>query len=183
MTALFSKGVIDMAFRLPENLVEVKQQYQVVGSSSISALEESVPHSSRMLVGLTFAERYEGFEADCERANERLSQQEGLYPWPEYPAFVTPDPDGEPVAWITYQSSPAWFIPILVILGGFILLPIVSMLGFWITEKIWPGVGDLVSLAVLLGMGWLIYSIVKSPEAKEVAKEVIPTVVEKKRLK
>ena len=169
-----------MAFRLPVNL-EIGQ-YQAVGSSSISALEESVPHSSRMLVGLVFSNRYDGFEADCERANVRLSQEEGLYPWPEYPAFVTPDPDGEAVAWITYQSSPAWFIPILVKLGSMFLLPIVSMLGFFVTEKIWPGVGDLVSLAVLMGIGWLIYSIVKSPEVKEVAKEVVPVIVEKKRL-
>jgi hypothetical protein len=181
MAALASKGVISMAFRLPANL-ELGQHYQAEGSSSISALEESLPHGSRMLVGLTFTERYDGFEADCERANERLLQQEGLYPWPEYPQqFVTPDPDGEPVAWVHYQSSPAWFVPILVILGGIFLLPVFTTIGFWITEQIIPGIGPIITLTVLVGVGVLIYNLVK--EFTPVAKEVVPAVVERKLLK
>jgi len=128
-----------MAFRLPPNL-EVERSYGLLTSDAVTALEESLPSSSRMLVGLVFSERYEGFEADCERANEELLKVEGLSAWPDYPRFVTPDPDGEPVAWVTYQSSPVWWTWIVGILAGIFLLPIVGILPFWIIEKIFPGV-------------------------------------------
>ena len=46
-----------MAFRLPETLV-AGQLYQ----GDVTAFESSLPQHSRMLVGLVFAERYDGFE-------------------------------------------------------------------------------------------------------------------------
>ena len=101
-----------MAFRLPTNL-GIGRQYQVASPISVTALEESLPADSRLLVGLVFSERYEGFEEDCLRAEAALQGQPGLSMWPELDHFITPDPDGEPIAWVSYQSSPAWWTIIL----------------------------------------------------------------------
>jgi len=138
-----------MAFRLPANLA-VGQQYTAVSPGDVTALEEALPANSRMLVGLVFAERYEGFEDDCERAEAALQAEAGLAPWPEYQRFVTPDPDGEPIAWVSYQSSPAWWTVILVILGGIFLLPIISVLPLWIIEKMFPGVTEMITMVIML---------------------------------
>ena len=146
-----------MAFRLPANLA-VGRQYTAVSPSDVTALEESLPADSRLLVGLVFSERYEGFEEDCLRANDRLFRllaEPGLSPWPEYPQqFVTPDPDGEPIAWIHYQSSPVWWTWLLVILGGVFLLPIVSVLPVWIIDLMFPGFVETITMIVgLMVMG------------------------------
>ena len=138
-----------MAFRLPTNLA-VGQQYTAVSPGDVTALEEVLPANSRMLVGLVFAERYDGFEDDCERAEAALQAEAGLAPWPEYQRFVTPDPDGEPIAWVSYQSSPAWWTVILVILGGIFLLPIIGSFGMWVIEKMWPGFMETISMVVML---------------------------------
>lgn len=138
-----------MAFRLPTNLA-VGQQYTAVSPGDVAALEGSLPSSSRMLVGLVFAERYDGFEEDCERAEAALQAEAGLAPWPEYQRFVTPDPDGEPIAWVSYQSSPVWWTVILVILGGIFLLPIISVLPLWIIEKMFPGATEMITMVIML---------------------------------
>ncbi len=163
-----------MAFRLPSSLA-IKQQYSVVSPSNVVALEASLPSNSRMLVSLVFAERYDGFEEDCEVANSILQEQSGLLPWEEYQRFVTADPDGEPVAWVSYQSSPVWWTWILIVLGGVFFLPILSVGGTWISELIFPGIGSIISIAMLVGMGFLVYYLVKelTPVAKEVAPELI----------
>jgi hypothetical protein len=136
-----------MAFRLPTNL-GIGQQYTAVSPGDVAALEAYLPSSSRVLVGLVFAERYDGFEADCERAEAALRQQAGLSPWPEYQRFITPDPDGQPIAWVSYQSSPVWWTVILVILGGIFLLPILSVLPIWIIEKLFPGFMETITMIV-----------------------------------
>ena len=138
-----------MAFRLPANLA-IGQQYQAASPGDVAALEAYLPSSSRLLVGLVFAERYEGFEADCERAEVALRQQTGLSMWPELDRFIIPDPDGEPVVWVSYQSSPAWWTWILIILGGIFLLPIVSVLPVWIIEKLFPGFMETITMVVML---------------------------------
>lgn len=139
-----------MAFRLPANL-QVGQQYTAVFPDAVTALEGSLPPASRMLVGLVFSERYSGFEADCERAEAALQAQAGLSPWPEYPQqFVTPDPDGEPIAWVSYLSSPAWWTMILLILGGIFVLPIISVLPVWIIDKMFPGFTEIITMLVML---------------------------------
>lgn len=139
-----------MAFRLPTNLA-ISGQYQVVSPDDAAAMENSLPPRSRVLVGLVFAERYDGFLQDCARAEAAL--REAVIPaWPEYGRLVTPDPDGEPVVWVSYLSSPAWWTIILVILGGIFILPILSVLPVWIVDRLFPGVTDVISMVVVLGI-------------------------------
>ncbi|GAI58967.1 unnamed protein product, partial [marine sediment metagenome] len=64
--------------------------------------------------------------------------------------FVTPDPDGEPIAWIHYQSSPAWWTWLLVILGGVFLLPIISVLPAFIIDLMFPGFTEMIGMVVML---------------------------------
>jgi len=140
-----------MAFRLPPNL-RVSQSYTVASPGDIAALEESLPPDSRILVGLVFAERYDGFEVDCERANGALLATAGLYPWRDYPRFVTPDPDGAPVAWVSYQSSPVWWTILLVVLAPIFLLPILSAIGMKIVDWLFPGTMEMITMMMVLGM-------------------------------
>jgi len=138
-----------MVFRLPPNLA-VRRSYGAVDPDAVTALEEGLPSGSRMLVGLVFAERYDGFEADCERAEAALQAQAGLLTWLEYQRFVTPDADGNPVAWVSFLSSPAWWTVILVILGGVFLLPIISVLPVWIIDLMFPGFMETITMVVVL---------------------------------
>lgn len=138
-----------MAFRLPPNLMV--QQYTAVSPGDVTALEAYLPSSSRMLVGLVFAERYNGFEEDCERANEALLGVEGLSTWSEYLRFVTPDPE-EAIAWVSYLSSPAWWTLILITLGGIFLLPILSALPMKIIDWLFPGTMELITMLIVLGI-------------------------------
>ena len=138
-----------MAFRLPANLA-VGQQYAAVSPDDVATLEAYLPSSSRMLVGLVFAKRYDGFEEDCQEAEALLQAESGLTTWPEYSQFVTPDPDGAPVAWVSYLSSPIWWTWILITLGGIFLLPILSVLPLWIIEQLFPGVTEVITMVVML---------------------------------
>ncbi|MBA7558640.1 hypothetical protein ES708_00244 [subsurface metagenome] len=161
-----------MAFRLPANLA-VGQQYTAVSPGDVAALEEALPASSRMLVGLVFAERYDGFEDDCERAEAALQAEAGLAPWPEYQRFVTPDPDGEPIVWVSYQSSPVWWTVILVLLGGIFLLPILAALPLKIIDWLFPGTIELITMVVMLLMvgGIMLFMPKLMAPAKEEKKE------------
>jgi len=139
-----------MAFRLPDNLA-IGGQYQAVSAGDVAVLEEVLAPRSRVLVGLVFAERYDGLIEDCERAGTAL-REAGIPAWPEYGRLVTPDPDGEPVVWVSYLSSPAWWTIILMILGGIFLLPILSVLPVWIVDKLFPGVMDVITMVIVLGI-------------------------------
>ncbi|MBL7166999.1 MAG: hypothetical protein ISS55_11070 [Dehalococcoidales bacterium] len=137
-----------MAFRLPASL-GIGGQYQPVSPGDVAVLEEALPPRSRVLVGLVFAERYDGFLEDCEQAEAAL-REAGIPAWPEYNHLVTPDPDGEPVAWISYQSSPVFWTPILLIIGGIFLLPILSSSAMWLIEHLFPGATDIINMVVML---------------------------------
>ena len=137
-------------FRLPANLT-IGGQYQVVSPGDVAAMEEALSPRSRILVGLVFTERYEEFLADCEQAEAAL-REAGIPSWSEYDRLVTPDPDGEPVVWVSYQSSPAFWTPILVIIGSIFLLPILSILPMWIIDKLFPGVVEMINMVVMLGI-------------------------------
>ncbi|MFC1910562.1 hypothetical protein ACFLXC_04680 [Chloroflexota bacterium] len=139
-----------MAFRLPANLI-IGGQYQVAELGQIATLENALPPASRVLVRLNFGQRYEGFGEDCEKANNALLEA-GIPAWPEYGYPVTPDPDGEPVAWVSYMSSPAFWTPILLIIGGIFLLPILSALPLWIVDKLFPGFMELMGMAAMIGL-------------------------------
>ncbi len=137
-------------FRLPTSLI-AGGRYRTASAGDVTVLENSLPPRSRMLVGLAFTERYEGLIEDCERAELAL-QEAGIPAWPEYPRLVTPDPDGEPVVWISYQSSPAFWTPILLIIGGIFLLPVLSVLPVWVIDKLFPGAMELITMVVMLGV-------------------------------
>lgn len=164
-----------MAFRLPANL-GVGQQYVAVSpdaSADVDALEASLPSGSRILVGLVFAERYDTFVEDCLLAEAALQEQSGLSPWPELGYFITPDPDGEPIAWVSYLSSPSFFTIILLILGGIFLLPIVSVLPVWIIDLLFPGFKEMVGMVVmLLVVGGIMLFMPKLMPKKEKPKEI-----------
>jgi len=137
-------------FRLPANLA-VGGQLSIPSLEQVSALEASLPPGSRILVALAFERRYERFEEDCERANRELGRIEGLQAWPECPGrFVTPDPDGQPIAWVHYLSSPIWWPAILSVLAGIFLLPVMLILPFWILERLFPGVTQLLMMVLML---------------------------------
>jgi hypothetical protein len=137
-------------FRLPANLT-IGSQYQLVSSGEVTALEEALPPRSRVLVGLVFAERYEDFTKDCELAETALKEA-GIPTWPEYDRFITADPDGEPIVWVSYVSSPAWWTIILLILGGAFLLPILAALPMKIVEWLFPGTMDIITTLVVVGI-------------------------------
>ena len=156
-----------MAFRLPLNLT-INMQYAAMSPITVTALEEALPANSRMLVGLVFAERYSGFEEDCLRAEAALREQPGLSMWPELDNFITPDEDGEPIAWVSYVSSPAWWTILLVILGGAFLLPIISVLPVWIIDLMFPGFNEMIGMIVMLMVvGGLMLFLPKLLPAKE----------------
>jgi len=138
-----------MAFRLPSNLA-VGREYGEVSPELVTPLEDSLPPGSRMLVGLVFSDRYEGIEDDCQRAEEALQAQVGLSPWPELGRFITLDEDGEPIVWVSYYSSPAWWSVLLVILAGVFLLPIVSVLPIWIIDLMVPGFMEMIEMVVMV---------------------------------
>lgn len=137
-------------FRLPGNLI-IGGQVQLTEPWGVAAMEEQLPPCSRILVGLVLAERYAGFEEDCERAEQAL-RDAGIPVWPEYDRRVTADPDGDTVVWISYQSSPAFWTPILLILGSIFLLPVLGILGVWVVDKLFPGLVDIISTLVVLGL-------------------------------
>ena len=139
-----------MAFRLPANLA-VGGQYQAVSPGDVATMENSLPPQSRVLVGLVFERRYDGFLEDCERAEAAL-REAGILAWTEYNRLVTPDPDGEPVVWISYLSSPAWWTLILLLLGGIFLLPILSALPMKIIDLLFPGTMDAITSLVTIGI-------------------------------
>jgi len=153
-------------FRLPVNLV-VKEQYEVVFPVGITALEESLPSNTRMLVGLVFSERYSGFEEDCSKAEVALRGQPGLSMWPELDHFITPDENGEPIAWVSYQSSPAFWTIILLILGGIFILPIIGSFGAWIIDLLLPGFNEIIMLLVMVGVMVLLPKLLKPAEEKK----------------
>ncbi len=155
-----------MAFKLPANL-GIGRQYGELTPASVTALEGSLPADSRMLVGLVFSERYEGFEADCERAEAALQGQPGLSMWPELDHFITPDENGEPIAWVSYQSSPAWWTIILLILGGIFILPIIGGFGAWIVDLMFPGLTEIIMLVAIGGLMFFLLPMLKPAEEKK----------------
>ena len=149
-----------MAFRLPQNL-KIGEMYPPVTPETVVTLENDMPPSSRVLVGIVFDELYDGITGDCQQAETAL-REAGIPVWPEYDRLITIDPDGEPVVWVSYQSSPAFWTPILLILGGIFLLPILSALPVWIIDKLFPGVMDMIaSVITLFVLGGLVMMIPK----------------------
>jgi hypothetical protein len=145
-------------FKLPENLT-IGAQVEGVSDEEITAFESSLPQHSRVLVGLNFDHRYEDFEADCAKADVALRQISELTAWPEYPQFVTPDPDGLPIAWVSYVASPEWQF-IAIVLGGLFLLPILGAFSLWVVDKLFPGFTELLTMLGFMIVMFLVMSFV-----------------------
>ncbi len=156
-------------FTIPSNL-KIGGEYRVDTPGAVAELEYRVPPQSRMLVGLVFTGRDEGFLEDCQKAETAL-REAGIPAWPELDRIVTPDPDGEPVVWVSYVSSPAWWTVILVILGGIFLLPLLSIIPIWITDLLFPGfmdfIGSVVALLILGGMMMIVPRMLEPPKKEE----------------
>ena len=140
-----------MAFRLPLGL-RVVARVPVASDSDIAACESSTYPRTRILVGLVLEELYQGIEEDIARAEAELRNTAGLLPWPEHPQFLTLDPDGEPVVWVSYLSSPAWWPWIIGIVGGMLLVPIIAILPLWIIDALFPGFTEMITMLVVMGM-------------------------------
>lgn len=54
--------------------------------------------------------------------------------------------------WISYLSSPAFWTPILLIIGSIFLLPILSALPMKIIDLLFPGAMDIIANIVVLGI-------------------------------
>ncbi|GAJ22768.1 unnamed protein product, partial [marine sediment metagenome] len=54
------------------------------------------------------------------------------------------------IAWIHYQSSPAWWTFLLIILGGAFLLPIISVLPVFVIDLMFPGFTEIIGMVVML---------------------------------
>jgi len=156
-----------MAFRLPYGL-GVAAQVPVSTDADVEAAESNTLPGTRMLVGLQIEEVYDGILDDLAQAEAQLQAQTGLNAWPEYPQFLTLDPDGEPIIWVSYLSSPAWWVWIGGIVGGFLLLPILAILPLWIIDLIFPGFMEglmsIVMLMVMMGMMMFLPRMLAPPE-------------------
>jgi len=159
-----------MAFRLPYGL-GVAAQIPVSTDDDVVAAETNTLPGTRMLVGLEIKEVYGGILDDLAQAEVRLQAQAGLNTWPEYPQFLTLDPDGEPIIWVSYLSSPAWWVWIGGIVGGFLLLPILLILPLWIVDLIMPGFMEglmsIVMLMAVMGMMMFLPRMLTPPEEAE----------------
>lgn len=156
-----------MPFRMPSGLAAVAQ-VPAVADSDVVALEESVHPQTRILAGVQLEGLYDGIESDIVQAEAALWEVAGLYPWPEYPQFLTLDPDGAPIIWVSYLSSPAWWVVIIGLLAGFLLLPVLMMLPIWIIDEIFPGLMDmLLMLLFMVLMLWMMRKMLPSLEPGE----------------
>jgi hypothetical protein len=108
-----------MAFPLPRGL-RVVFESAVPDDRGVAAVEERQMGGTRMLVALVFPFRWPGFGASADLAERAVRGIAGLRGWPELSRVVIPDPDGEPVWWVAYLSSPAWWTAIMAAILAFI---------------------------------------------------------------
>lgn len=126
-------------YTLPAGFQVVGEQ-QAASDLDVARYEEQQPHGTRMLVQVGFAFKWPGFgvTADAVDLAMRTSASlAGLQPWPESPGghYVTADAKGDAVWWVAYQSSPAWWIPIAILLALFIL----AAIAYLVVRKVAPG--------------------------------------------
>lgn len=156
-----------MAFRLPSGLA-VGEEYTSSTDAQVMALENSLPSGTRMLVGVQYASLPSTVDYDVERINAAI-EAEGISPWPEYSRLATVDPDGEPIIWISYSSSPAWWM----IIGGIMLLPILAIIPLIIMVQLVPGLMDMIMLVVMIVIMVPVFKMMRpgKEEKKEKPKE------------
>jgi hypothetical protein len=108
-----------MAFPLPRGF-RVIYESSVLDDRGVAAIESRQTGGTRMLVALVFPFRWPGFGVSADLADHAVRGISGLRGWPELSRVVMPDPDGEPVWWVAYLSSPAWWTAIIVAILSFI---------------------------------------------------------------
>jgi hypothetical protein len=144
-----------MAFPLPEGLVA--QPYgQVAGDDAIEAIEGAQPGGTRMLVALGFGFRWPGFGWSADMADAAARGIGGLRPWPELSRVVIPDPDGEPVWWVCYLSSPAWWVALALVLAAVIAVAVtVRIVWTVVPQEARSGLGVTLNILPLMVLGML----------------------------
>jgi hypothetical protein len=108
-----------MAFPLPRGLRVAYESY-VSDDPGVAAIEDRQREGTRMLVALVFPFRWPGFGVSADLAEQAVRRIAGLRGWPELQRVVMSDPDGEPVWWVAYLSSPAWWTSIIAAILAFI---------------------------------------------------------------
>jgi uncharacterized membrane protein len=134
-----------MAFPLPRGL-RVVFESPVSDDRGVDAIEARQREGTRMLVALVFPFRWPGFGASADLADQAVRRIAGLRGWPELPRMVMPDPDGEPVWWVAYLSSPAWWTAIVAAILAFVA----AAISFRVVRVIAPEVAAPIETAVSL---------------------------------
>ena len=101
-----------MAFILPPGL-KAADGVVVETDADVAAIETAQPSGTRMLVHTRFAFKWPGFGVSADIADAAVRALSGLRTWPELGRVVYSDPDGEPVWYFAYLSSPAWWMLVL----------------------------------------------------------------------
>lgn len=146
-----------MAFPLPSGLA-AHSQGEAAGDAAVEAIENAQPSGTRMLVALQFPFRWPGFGWSADQADWAARNIAGLEPWPEptkdsLRRVVVADPDGEPVWWICYLSSPGWWLAIIGAIGVFILAAIaVRLVWTVLPEEMRGGLEWLVNIVPFLAV-------------------------------
>jgi hypothetical protein len=144
-----------MAFPLPQGLVATPYG-EAADDAAVAAIEAGQPGGTRMLVALGFPFRWPGFTWSADQADRAARELAGLSTWPELSRVVIPDPDGQPVWWVAYLSSPAWWVVLLGVLAAAIAVAITVRVVWVVTPKeVRGGLGGVLNLLPLMVLGML----------------------------
>ena len=105
-----------MAFPLPAGMVLATENI-VYTDDDVAAIEAVQSSSTRMLVGIQFAFKWPGFGVAANAADALARNIAGMNTWPELDRVVYADPDGSPIWYFAYLSSPVWWVPIMIACG------------------------------------------------------------------
>jgi len=123
---------------------------QAASDAEVEAIEASLPPGTRVLVALGFSFKWPGFGWAADQADWAARHIAGLERWPELGRVVMADPDGEPVWWLAYRSSPAWWLTVLAAIGVFIAAAIAFRVVRWVAPEVAAPIGTLVNLVPAL---------------------------------
>lgn len=156
-----------MAFPLPTGL-QVSYQADLV-SSQVTALEQTLVPGQRVLIALQIeGGLYSGIENDIAAEEAILQVTDGLYPWPEYPQFLTLDPNGDPIVWLSYLEGDITYAPQgwWLIIGAIALLPILAILPVFLIDLIAPGfIEGMMNMVMLMVMMMIMMPMMRSLQA------------------
>ena len=160
-----------MAFDLPQGLRIVGEQ-TANSNEEVGAIEQGLAPGTRMLVAMGFAFKWPGFGISADAADWAARDIAGLQPWPEYGRVVTADPDGDATWWITYKSSPAWWMVIIIALGILILAAVTFRIVRWVAPEVAAPISTVVNLIPMLVL--LLFLTMMPTVMKEVIPKALP---------